>query len=146
MTASFLDDLFAKVYTSANGDTVKSANDDKVIAPGTENSVDFSFAYNTTSNTIAAPEVAYTFKVEVDTNGDTTKLDLNDSFKWTLDGNKYNTLEALVDAIKKLSGILPVLRCTLLVSFLKLSMALLQLSMVPLSIRSAGSGHLKVRM
>ena len=77
-----LDDLFAKVYMSAN--------DDKVIAPGTENSVDFSFAYNTTSNTIAAPEVAYTFKVEVDTNGDTTKLDLNDSFKWTLDGNKYN--------------------------------------------------------
>lgn len=76
-----LDDLFAKVYTSAN--------DDKVIAPGTENSVDFSFAYNTTSNTIAAPEVAYTFKVEVDTNGDTTKLDLNDSFKWILDGNQY---------------------------------------------------------
>lgn len=100
-----LDDLFAKVYTSANGDTVKSANADKVIAPGTENAVDFSFAYNTTSNTIAAPEVAYTFTVAVDTDGsDTAKLDADESFKWTLDGNKYNKLEELVAAIKALSG------------------------------------------
>lgn len=98
-----LTDLFKNVYKTGDAENVRSNVD--VIAPGTENSVRFSFAYDTTSNSIATPEVAYTFGVAVDTTGsNTTKLDDNASFKWTLDSEEYNTFAELTGAIKALSG------------------------------------------
>ena len=96
-------DLFKNVYKTGEADNVKSTTD--VIAPGTESSVKFKFEYDTSSNSVSAPEVAYLFTVDVDTTGSTTeKLDSNKSFKWTLDGTEYNTLSELVVAIKALSG------------------------------------------
>jgi len=82
---------------------VKSSNTDKVIAPGTEHEVEFSFVYDATSNGIAAPEVDYTFVVDVTTEGTTTNLDANDNFHWTLDGTPYDTLALLEGAIEELA-------------------------------------------
>ena len=91
-----LNDLFKTAYDkNVNGKA-------DVIAPGTTNSATFAFKF---SGAQAAPEVAYTFGVAVDTTGsNTTKLDDNASFKWTLDGNEYDTLANLTGAIIKLSG------------------------------------------
>jgi len=106
--AVVLDNLFEKSYgTSGPGDGkyVLSANEDNVIAPGTKNEVPFTFSYDTSSNTISAPEVDYTFEVTVDTTGsNTTNLDANPNFYWTLDGTTYDTLDALKTAIEALDG------------------------------------------
>lgn len=95
-------------YTDTN---VVSANDDKVIAPGTKASTTFSFGYtDNTAKSITAPEVAYELTVEVDKhNSVTTELDNNSSFTWTLQkGNEtaqtFQKLDDLIAAIKLLSG------------------------------------------
>jgi len=100
-------DLFSTAYD----DTVKSANTDKVIAPGTTKEASFAFGYTgNTGKSITAPEVDYTLTVSVDTNGsNTTELDKNENFVWTLrkgssESRTYNTLADLVKAIEALSG------------------------------------------
>ena len=100
-----LDNLFASAYDS----TVKSTTD--VIAPGTKNQVSFSFAYDTTSNNVATPEVAYTF--EVSTTGSTCDQSIQDntSIVWSLDGalasadgKTAGSWDALLAAIEALDG------------------------------------------
>ena len=102
-------DLFDDTYDNGN---VKSEDNENVIAPGTSKTATFAFGYDTNTNdtkTISAPEVKYTFTVNPEVTGTYTKLDDDDSFKWTLQkGNatatEYNKVEELVAAIKTLSG------------------------------------------
>lgn len=98
-----LDDLFKSAY---NG-TVNSTED--VVAPGTENSVKFSFAYDTTD--ITAPEVDYNFTILAEVSSETSykALDDNPNFYWTLSGpnelnSQYQTVADLLEAINKLDG------------------------------------------
>lgn len=91
-------DLFKNSYDG----TVNSEVD--VIAPGTQNSVDFTFEYDTTSNGVKAPEVDYTFEVAVETSGTTTNLDKNKNFKWKLDNTEYDTFAQLKTALEALDG------------------------------------------
>ena len=99
-----LDDLFKSAYNN----TVNSSVD--VIAPGTTNSVDFSFAYDPSSNSnIATPEVDYNFTVLAEASGSYTELDSNKNFYWTLKGpnnldNTYQTVSELLTAINELDG------------------------------------------
>ena len=101
-----LDELFVNVYDS----TVNGYAD--VVAPGTSKSVPFSFAYDTASNGVTRPEVDYTFtvKAEKGTYSSYSQLDANPNFYWTLKGpgateaTKYNTVDALVEAINALDG------------------------------------------
>ena len=106
-----LTDLFKNAYTNeANGETVKSADTKvDVIAPGTNNSQQFAFKYDTTNNGATRPEVAYNFTVDAEASGSYAALDANPSFKWTLkngDGSveEYSTVAKLLEAIKALSG------------------------------------------
>lgn len=101
--------LFDGTYTN-----VKSSGEvdgiTHVIAPGTEDSTTFAFGYtNYKTDKIGAPEVAYTFKVDPSIAGSYAALDANPSFKWTLQKgtgtvNEYETVSALLAAIKALSG------------------------------------------
>ena len=101
-TAQLNFDLFSTEYDAAGG-TVKSADTDNVIAPGTSQETAFTFAYvANTSDAVAAPEVDYIFDVAVTISGTTTKLDANPSFVWTLDGNEYDTVADLKAAIEAL--------------------------------------------
>ena len=110
--------LFKTSYD--NGAT--SSNDNNILAPGASNSADFKFAYTkgtSGTNEIAAPEVPYTFKVDVTVGGlenesataaDVDALDANTNFTWTLKASNnnsvstYQTFNELVTAIKTLSG------------------------------------------
>ena len=98
-------------------DNVASSNEDNVIAPGTSKTTTFAFGYTPKADTanaltagaIAAPEVAYTFAVDVDITGDYDALDANENFYWTLqDGEEeaveYHTVAELLAALKALSG------------------------------------------
>lgn len=102
--------LFSDSYTNVKAATGSVDGYDKVIAPGTDGSTTFEFAYTSyKSGQIKAPEVAYTLTVEPKIDGDFDSLDSNPSFKWTLkkgDGaaTEYTTTTALLDAIKALSG------------------------------------------
>ena len=89
--------LFANVYNSTVGSSVD------VIAPGTEGSAQFAFAYDE-ANGINAPEVAYTFKV--DTTGSTIADDIknNTNIQWKLDSGEYGTWDQLITAIEALDG------------------------------------------
>ena len=94
--------LFSLSY---DDDAVKSADTDKVIAPGTEQVATFGFAYvANTNDSIAAPEVAYTFEVDATITGDFDTLDTNTNFVWTLDGEEYQTTALLLAAIEELDG------------------------------------------
>lgn len=98
-------------------DNVQSSNTDNVIAPGTSKTTSFAFGYTPKSDTvnaltagaIAAPEVAYTFAVDVDMAGDYDALDANENFHWTLQKGaeaaaEYATVDELLAALKALSG------------------------------------------
>jgi hypothetical protein len=87
----------------------------KLIAPGTSGSATFAMAYtNYTGDTIKAPEVPYSFTVDVTVNdaANYEDLDANENFVWTLDGvavadadaDGLNEVSDLVAAIKALSG------------------------------------------
>ncbi len=110
-----LTNLFSPQYVNtkvdANG-TVKSADGDDVIAPGTSGSAEFGFAYaeiagtatvDTTAQAINAPEVKYSFTVAVDaTCADDIKN--NPSIQWKLDNGTWGTWDDMITAIKNLSG------------------------------------------
>ena len=112
-----LDDLFDDVYThTSNGDTVKTGNGDELVAPGTTSFVTFKFEYDTTSNGISAPEVAYNFTVKATTNltqDQYALLDGNLNFTWTLtgpagsdhaSGTSFQKFDDLLAAISALDG------------------------------------------
>lgn len=135
LTTSVISGTFAKYTTSTNGsdearvaywgfnqdanttidlfdgtyDNVKSEDGKNVIAPGTTGSANFKFAYtNNDGKNITAPEVAYTLTVNADITGNTTTLDANKNFTWTLskDGtlvDTYNTVADLKTAIENLA-------------------------------------------
>ncbi len=90
-----------------------------LIAPGTTNSETFGFSYDTTSNSVAKPEVAYTFTVAATGEcGNTIKN--NSNIKWYLDNAlapaytgtgtdadpqyKAGSWDALIQAINALDG------------------------------------------
>ncbi len=82
-----------------------------VIAPGTSKTTTFAFSYTKyQTNKISAPEVAYQFTVAPSITGDTTILDANQSFKWTLQkpgedtATEYQTVADLIAELKELSG------------------------------------------
>lgn len=112
-----IDNLFT--YTDSG---VKSNDDGKVtglIAPGTTNSAEFQFIYDTTSNNIDKPEVAYTFTVSTTGSDCPDEIQNNPNIKWYFDGtitpaivnmadsskNKpQGSWESLLNQIKQLSG------------------------------------------
>ena len=83
-------------------DNVVSNNDEDVIAPGTEGSTEFSFAYDG-ENGANGPEVAYTFTVAVEASCDGAIL-ANNNIKWKLDNNDYGTWDDMIADITALSG------------------------------------------
>ncbi len=97
---------------SASADATEGQIKENVIAPGTANSTEFGFAYTGNAGKgIAAPEVAYTLKIDATATGSYSNLDSNPNFKWTLKSGKtgeteteYDTVAQLLAAIKKLSG------------------------------------------
>lgn len=110
-----LTDLFSPQYTDIKADangTVKSADGDDVIAPGTSGSAKFAFAYaeiagtaavDTTAQAVNAPEVKYTFTVDVDAScADDIKN--NPNIQWKLDEGTWGSWDQMVTAIKALSG------------------------------------------
>ncbi len=110
-----LEDLFSPQYilTKVNADgTVKSADNDDVIAPGTAGSAKFKFAYaeiggtsaaDTTAQAVNAPEVKYSFEVAVDgTCAEAIKN--NPNIQWKLDEGNWGTWDNMIEAIKTLSG------------------------------------------
>ena len=110
-----LTDLFSPQYVqtrvTADG-TVKSADGDDVIAPGTSGSAEFAFAYaeiggtaavDTTAQAVNAPEVKYSFTVGVDgTCAEAIKNNTN--IQWRLDTGAWGTWDQMVAAIEALSG------------------------------------------
>jgi hypothetical protein len=99
-------DLFDAEYDG----TVKSANGDNIVAPGTSKSTIVAFHYTDNGKKgITAPEVDYRFTIDVDTYGSTIELDANKSFKWTLERHdgfveEFQTLDELVKAVESLAG------------------------------------------
>ena len=131
VTSCFVGGTFAKYTTSATGsdtarvakwgftannssvvltDLFKVAYDQNVqgkadvIAPGTTNSANFKFEYNTTNNGATAPEVAYNFTVS--TTGSTCDQSIQDNanIKWKLDEGQWGTWTELLAAIDALDG------------------------------------------
>lgn len=104
-------DLFDAVYDNGN---VKSENDANVVAPGTSKTSTFAFGYKKgdyQGTEITAPEVAYTFTVDVENwyFDATDALDANQNFVWKLQKGRetpveYQTIAELMSAIKALSG------------------------------------------
>lgn len=107
--------LFDGEYNGIDGNvTVKSNNEDNVIAPGTSKTTTFAFGSIYTENTakgIKAPEVDYNFKVTPTVTGNYAVLDNNPNFKWTLkapdetSATEYSRVADLFTAIKALDGI-----------------------------------------
>ena len=95
-----LTNLFLSSYTNVN-----SENGDDVIAPGTSGSTTFAFAYGE-NGVFEAPEVAYTFTVDVDATCDPAIV-ANTNIQWRLDGTGdagWGTWNELIAAITLLSG------------------------------------------
>lgn len=93
-----ISELFKDAYDNEN---VQGDNKTNVIAPGTSNSVKFSFTY---AGQEKAPEVAYTFKV--DTTGSSCAEDIkkNTNIQWKLDNGTWGTWDAMITAIEALDG------------------------------------------
>ena len=93
-----LDNLFKTAYDK----NVNGAAD--VIAPGTTNSVSFKFEYDTTSNKIGAPEVAYTFQVSTEGSTIDESIENNKNIQWKLDEADWTDWDGLLTAIQALDG------------------------------------------
>ena len=88
-----------------SGDTNIKSNGNGLLAPGSYGSAAFKFIYvDGNGGAIQAPEVAYTFKIEVSGTFDTDALDDNPNFIWVLDGKGYKTFGELKTAIEALDG------------------------------------------
>ena len=93
-----LTDLFKDAYDQ----NVQGKAD--VIAPGTTNSANFKFEYNTTDNGATAPEVAYTFTVSTTGSEIADDIKNNPNIKWSLDNGRWGTWTELLAAIEALDG------------------------------------------
>jgi hypothetical protein len=83
-------------------DVLGPVDDVDLLAPGTEGEATLTLAYTANGN-IAAPEVAYSYMLVLEADGDYTALDNNTSFVWKLDGVEYQTFAELKDAVEDLS-------------------------------------------
>lgn len=92
-----LTNLFLGSYNN-----VLSNNGDDVIAPGTEGSTKFAFAYDGENGT-NGPEVAYTFSVSVDAECADAIL-ANENIRWQLDDNGFGSWDEMIADITALSG------------------------------------------
>ncbi|MBR4767456.1 MAG: hypothetical protein IK088_00590 [Lachnospiraceae bacterium] len=92
-----LDNLFRSEYTN-----VASEDGADVIAPGTEGQVSFGFPF-TGSGSSSAPEVAYTFTVDVTGTCDPV-IENNADILFKLDNGSYGTWDQLIAGLKALSG------------------------------------------
>ena len=94
--------LFSNVYDADAADyTVESAVD--VIAPGTQGSAQFAFAYDE-ANGISAPEVDYIFKVDTTGSACDATIQNNASIQWKLDGGEWGSWADFIAAIEALDG------------------------------------------
>ncbi len=93
-----LSNLFKTAYIN---DEMTAAAD--AIAPGTTNSATFKFTYGGQSG-INAPEVAYTFTVSTDGSLIDDSIKNNTNIQWKLDSGEWGTWDAMITAIKTLSG------------------------------------------
>jgi len=91
-----LGNLFSSTYSH-----VKASGTDDVIAPGTTGSVSFNFPYDETVS--SAPEVNYTFKIDVTGSAD-SDIKNNPMIQFALDDNPWSTWDNLISSIKALSG------------------------------------------
>lgn len=89
-------DLFSESYTN-----VQSSNGSNVIAPGTEGSASFSFAFQ--PGEASAPEVAYRFSISATGSCSDDILD-NPMIQFKLDNGSYGTWSALLSSIEALAG------------------------------------------
>ena len=114
-----IDDLFVDVYDTATDPTVDSKGDkgDDVIAPGTKNFKTFKFAYtDNEAESATAPEVSYTFKVDVTKSEIAEDIENNPNIQWALvkvdgtaaipaeDSSEWGTWDTLMADIAALSG------------------------------------------
>ena len=100
-----LQGLFLNAYNN-----VASVDGDDVIAPGTECSTTFAFAWDEDTTAwegakvnVTGPEVAYNFTVAVDWTCDEGILN-NPNIVWQLDDNGYGTWTEMMSDIVALSG------------------------------------------
>ncbi len=93
-----LTDLFTTAYTNDSG--MNAAAD--AIAPGTTNSTTFAFEFEGASG-IAAPEVAYSFEIDLTGTAIADDLKNNANITWTLDSQTGLTWDAFVTALLKLA-------------------------------------------
>lgn len=83
-----------------------------LLAPGSAKSVTFGFAYSDYDTEVQAPEVDYTFEIDVTTTGlaggtsaiDVTELNSNPNFYWILDEVAYKNFDDFETAIEDLDG------------------------------------------
>lgn len=96
---------------NANDEGILNSGDG-LLAPGSKGSATITFVYTDNSaSTIQAPEVDYTFKIEVATTGaggtgaaDIDALDNNENFLWVLDGIGYQKFADFKSAVEALDG------------------------------------------
>ena len=100
-----LQGLFLNAYNN-----VASVNGDDVIAPGTECSTTFTFAWDETVSaygaavSVTGPEVAYDFTVSVDGSFCDPAIASNTNIQWKLDNGAWGDWGTLLNSIKALSG------------------------------------------
>lgn len=92
-----LENLFRNEYTN-----VRSEDRSDVIAPGTEGQVSFGFPF-TANGTASAPEVAYTFSMNV-TGSCADAIKNNPDIRFKLDNGSFGTWDQLIASLKALSG------------------------------------------
>ena len=93
--------LFKNAYDADGNATVKGADGEDVIAPGTTNSVSFTFNYDGEE---ASPEVAYNFTVSTEDSECAEDIKNNKNIVWKLDDGEEGTWDELLKSIKDLSG------------------------------------------
>lgn len=97
------DNLFADSYTHVKSCRMDESetNYEKIIAPGTEGSVDFYVGH--TENEVTLPEVDYSFTIDVEGEiGD--EIASNPQLQFKLDNGTYGDFATLIANLKLLSG------------------------------------------
>lgn len=102
-----LDDLFKTSYDK------NVLGKDDVIAPGTTNFATFQFIYDKYSDTVASPEVAYTFKIDLTDCKIADDLKANGNIKWAVvagttapeaNSNEWGDWDAMITELNALDG------------------------------------------
>lgn len=89
------------LFDSSYGTTVKAADNDNLIAPGTTKTGTFSIINNAAAT---KPEVSYNFTVSVAGSDIADTIKNNPNILWKLDEGTFGTWDQLMDSILSLSG------------------------------------------